>query len=83
MIVTGRVQGVFFRASARSKALELGLKGHARNMPNGSVEVVAQGTQESISEFVDFLRQSPGASKVEGVKVCHKEPENFKDFRIL
>ena len=82
LIISGRVQGVFFRDNARRKAKELGLTGYAKNLPDGTVKVVAEGDENKIEEFVGFIRGGPGIAKVEGIKIKHKEPENFKDFEI-
>ena len=83
LIVSGRVQGVFFRANVRNKALQIGLVGYAKNMSDGSVEVVAQGNQEKINELIDFIRNSPGTSKVTEIKIKNKDMENFKSFEII
>ncbi len=56
--VTGYVQGVGFRAYVRRRALALGLSGYAKNMPDGSVEVVLQGDEQSIGQLIDVLRGS-------------------------
>ena len=65
ILVKGKVQGVFFRANVRKKALELGLVGYAKNLENGDVEVVAQGGGAAILALEDSIRSSPGASAVE------------------
>ena len=83
LIVSGGVQGVFFRANVRNKAMELGLKGYAKNLENGDVEVVAQGNEEKINELIGFIKNGPGISSVTGIQVRHKEPENFKSFEII
>lgn len=83
LIVSGRVQGVFFRANVRSKANELGLKDYAKNLENGNVEVVAQGDEDKIKELVDFIKKGPGVAEVKGVEINHRQPENFKNFEIL
>ena len=82
LIVSGRVQGVFFRDNTRRKAIELGLNGYAKNLPDGNVEVVAQGDEGKISELIEFINKGPGIAKVENIKIKHKEPENFKSFEI-
>jgi len=82
MTISGRVQGVFFRANVRKKALELGLKGYARNLPNGNVEIAVQGDGEKISELIHFIKSNPGAAKIEEIKTAEREPENFKGFEI-
>jgi acylphosphatase len=66
-IVTGKVQGVFFRASTRDQAQQLGLHGHALNLPDGSVEVVATGSGGAIDALEDWLRQGPPLARVEGL----------------
>jgi acylphosphatase len=66
-LVSGKVQGVFFRASTREEALRLGLNGYARNLADGRVEVVADGAPESVQEFERWLWQGPPAARVEEV----------------
>ena len=83
LIVSGRVQGVFFRANVRNKAAELGLKGYAKNLENDDVEVVVEGSEEKIKELIDFIKKGPGIASVTGIQVKHKEPENFKEFEIM
>jgi acylphosphatase len=63
-IVRGRVQGVFFRASAREQANALRLHGHARNLEDGSVEVVVQGGAEAIDAMEAWLRDGPPQAEV-------------------
>lgn len=66
-LVTGKVQGVFFRASAADEARRLGLSGWARNLPDGRVEVVAAGGDSGLSALAAWLWRGPPAAKVEGV----------------
>ena len=66
-IVSGRVQGVLFRARAREQALGLGLTGHAKNLDDGRVEVLASGSSEALDELEQWLWQGPPAAKVEQV----------------
>jgi acylphosphatase len=66
-IVSGRVQGVFFRASTRNEALRLGLNGYARNLADGRVEVVASGQSEALHELEQWLWQGPPAARVDDV----------------
>jgi len=67
-LVSGRVQGVFFRTSTRERALELGLRGHAVNLPDGRVEVVAGGDAEALEKLAAWLRHGPPMAKVERVE---------------
>jgi len=65
--VAGRVQGVFFRASTREQALNLGIEGYAHNLPDGRVEVLACGTVRAVDRLRDWLRQGPPSALVTGV----------------
>jgi acylphosphatase len=81
-LVSGRVQGVFYRASAASKARELGVTGSAHNLPDGRVEVIAHGTPDAVREFLDWLWIGSTASRVTGVEESEHEhagdpPERF------
>ena len=82
LIISGRVQGVFFRDSTIRKAIELGLKGYVKNLQDGSVEVVAEGIEDKINELIEFIKKGPGIASVTGIKIKYKEPENFKNFEI-
>jgi len=65
--VRGRVQGVFFRASARNEALRLGLTGYAKNLADGRVEAVACGEAPALEEFQRWLQHGPPAARVDEV----------------
>jgi len=67
-IVSGRVQGVYFRASTRDHALRLGLRGYAKNLSDGSVEVVANGTADSLEKLAQWLWHGPATAKVTDVQ---------------
>ncbi len=64
-LVDGRVQGVYFRASTRQKALELGLTGHANNLSDGRVEVLACGEASAVRALCAWLRRGPTAARVD------------------
>jgi acylphosphatase len=66
--VSGRVQGVFYRASTRQRAQELGCRGYARNLSDGRVEVLAIGEPAAVHALVEWLRQGPPAAHVTEVK---------------
>lgn len=66
-IVSGRVQGVFYRASTREQALALGLTGHAQNLPDGRVEVLASGSADALDALGRWLWQGPSAARVSAV----------------
>ena len=67
-IVRGKVQGVWFRASTREQALALGLRGHARNLDDGCVEVVATGAAPALEALERCLRQGPPLARVEALE---------------
>jgi len=66
--VSGRVQGVFFRESAREKAEELGLSGWVENLPDGRVEVVCEGASPDVREMVRWCEEGPPTARVENVE---------------
>ena len=68
-LVSGRVQGVFYRATAAQRARELGVRGHARNLPDGRVEVLACGDSLAVQTFLEWLWVGSSASKVTAVEV--------------
>ena len=82
-IVSGKVQGVFFRASAREQALRLGLRGHARNLPNGTVEVVAMGDGDAIDSLDAWLHQGPATARVVHVERSMSDVESAEGFRVF
>ena len=67
--VSGRVQGVYFRASAREKAESLGVRGYARNLPDGRVEVLAVGQPGAVEALLEWLWRGPPAAQVANVEV--------------
>lgn len=67
-IVSGKVQGVFFRASAREEALRLGLRGWAKNLPDGRVEVIAAGDGAALEDLAAWLREGPPMARVEDLE---------------
>jgi acylphosphatase len=68
MVVSGRVQGVFFRAAASAQARSLGIVGYARNLDDGTVEIVAEGNREALGALGRWARQGPPSARVEGVE---------------
>lgn len=80
--VTGRVQGVFFRAETRGKASSLGLSGWVANRPDGSVEAVFEGPESKVNEAIEWARAGPPAAVVESVEVDWDEPQGIAGFSI-
>ncbi len=67
--VSGRVQGVFFRASTAAMARQLGVTGHARNLDDGRVEVLAVGSEDAVGELLAWLREGPPQARVDDVQI--------------
>jgi acylphosphatase len=80
--ISGRVQGVFFRAEARSRAESLGLAGWARNAADGSVEAVFEGDEGRVRSMVDWCRRGPSGARVDNVEVETEEPTGETGFRV-
>jgi acylphosphatase len=83
IIVTGKVQGVFFRQSTREHALALGLTGSVENLPDGSVQILASGPSAAISHLLAWCRQGPPRSRVESVHITSITSVHFEGFQIL
>jgi acylphosphatase len=69
LLIGGRVQGVFYRASAQQEAMRLGLCGEIRNLPDGRVEAIVEGPKERVEEFIEWCRRGPPSAEVEEVGV--------------
>ncbi|MDK2826138.1 MAG: acylphosphatase [Methanolobus sp.] len=83
ILVTGRVQGVYFRRFTVDNAQKLGLVGFARNLPDGRVEVFAEGKATSIQNLIGFLHIGPALANVEDVSVEWSESTGeYTDFSI-
>lgn len=83
VLISGRVQGVFFRASTKSKAEELGLAGWVRNLSDGRVEAVFEGPKATVEEALAWCRQGPPGSLVNSVDASwHKPTGEFTSFTI-
>lgn len=81
--ISGKVQGVFFRKHTRAKALELRLTGTVQNCEDGSVEVFAEGEEQSLSEFVQWCHHGPSRAEVQKVDIHETALKNIIDFVIL
>ncbi len=83
LFVSGRVQGVFFRAHTKEAADRLGLSGFVRNLRDGRVEIVAEGEERALRELISFVRQGPPLARVTGVEEQWEEPTGeFTGFSI-
>jgi len=83
-IVSGRVQGVWYRAHTKEKAVELEVAGYVRNLPDGTVEIVAQGDEERVDALMDWARIGPPMAEVTELRVREMaENEMFTAFEVL
>lgn len=82
VFVSGRVQGVFFRATTREQATEHGVDGWVRNLDDGRVEAVFEGPEPAVEAMVDFCQEGSPAANVEGVDVERAPPEGLDGFEI-
>ncbi len=83
LLVKGLVQGVFYRSSARQVARQLGLTGWVKNLPDGRVEIIVEGAEEKIEEFIKWCWKGPPSAVVENVDVSYSEAlGEFDDFSI-
>ncbi len=84
MLVSGKVQGVWYRASTAKIARDLGLKGFAKNLPDGSVEIVAVGEKTKLEKLRRWCELGPSKAQVDWVEEGWSESaENFADFAVL
>ena len=82
VVVRGRVQGVFFRDSARRESALRGVSGWIRNRDDGTVEALFEGDEEPVLAMVEWARSGPSRAEVEGVEVLEAEPEGADGFSV-
>ena len=80
--VSGRVQGIFYRATCQEVAQRLNLCGWVRNAPDGRVEAVAEGPKASVEQLVAWCRRGPPGARVTGVDVTWETPEGEERFGV-
>lgn len=84
LVVRGRVQGVYFRASTQREARRLGLSGWVKNRPDGFVELLAEGEEDGLKDLIAWANRGPSAARVERVDVRWRSfTGEFPDFRIV
>ena len=81
-LVSGRVQGVYFRAATREQAASLGLSGHARNLPDGRVEVLACGAPEALASLREWLWSGPPQARVTAVECAAEDAGPSAGFSV-
>ncbi|MBF0356246.1 MAG: acylphosphatase [Alphaproteobacteria bacterium] len=79
--ISGRVQGVCYRAWTVEQAARLGLKGWVRNRADGTVEAVFQGSEAAVRTMIEMCRQGPSGARVGGLTVEPMPPQDFYDFK--
>ncbi len=83
ILISGEVQGVFFRSNTRDFANGLGLKGWVRNFTDGRVEVVAEGEKSLLERLIEFCRKGPPGARVENIEIEWEESKDeFEGFEI-
>jgi acylphosphatase len=80
--VTGKVQGVFYRQSTKEKAQELGITGIVKNLPDGSVQIMASGTHDQLNQLVAWCKLGPPRAQVASVQVEKIAPHAYFGFTV-
>ncbi len=83
IVVSGKVQGVFFRAYTKECAERFSIAGSVRNLGTGEVEIIAEGEDTTMSEFVAAVRKGPKAAHVKKIQIIEIKTQFFGDFRIV
>lgn len=82
LTVSGRVQGVFYRDSCQTMAVAFGVKGWVRNLPDGSVQVVAEGDRDDVGQLVEWCRVGPPGAVVTDVQIVDEPVAAEREFRL-
>jgi acylphosphatase len=82
VLISGLVQDVWFRATTAKEAAHAGVDGWVRNLEDGRVEAVLEGTADAVDEMIDFCSRGPEMARVDRIEVVEEAPENLEDFRI-
>lgn len=83
LTISGKVQGVFYRATAKKVAEELMLKGWIRNIPDNKVEAVISGEDSGVYQFIKWCNEGPGGATVEDVAISDHPETLFTEFKII
>lgn len=83
ILISGKVQGVFFRASASTEAEKNNITGWIKNTKSGEVEAMASGEEKDIESFIQWCHQGPRKAGVENVEVEEVHPQPFDSFRVI
>ena len=80
--VSGKVQGVYFRATTRDTAREHGVDGWVRNLADGRVEAAFEGPEDDVESLIEFCHEGSKAARVDDVEVSYEEPQGEDGFRV-
>ena len=83
LIIKGKVQGVFYRATAKNVADLIGVDGWVKNLPDDNVEIMATAAEDVLQKFIAWCKQGPPKAKVDEVVIEELNPEDFKGFKII
>lgn len=83
IIISGKVQGVFYRQSTKEKAITIGITGTVENLPGGQVKIIATGTKEQMESLLDWCKQGPPKAVVTSVEISELSLQSFDRFSII
>ena len=83
LIITGKVQGVFYRATAKSVADNIGISGKVQNMQGGEVEIWASGTEEQLQRIITWCHEGSSGAHVDEVETAWTDDQSFEGFKII
>ena len=83
LLISGKVQGVFYRAEAKEQADALGIRGWIKNTPADKVEAVVSGVEENLTAFVEWCKQGPRRARVADVSVTPIDEQHFEGFTVI
>jgi len=83
ILVSGKVQGVFFRKYAKDKADTFGLRGYAKNLDNGKLEICVEGPTNLLDRFVEYLKKGPHGAEVTDIMVKERKDKPYRLFEII
>ena len=83
LLIKGKVQGVYYRATAKDIAQALELKGWVKNTREGHVELIVTGSEKALQQFIEWCRKGPDKAIVHSINVTSIKDEKFEDFRVI
>lgn len=81
--ITGKVQGVSFRATTKAVADQMGVRGMIRNEQDGTLYIEAEGDDTLLEVFLEWCNEGPDRAKIENITVTEAEPKNYRNFEII